>query len=73
MQTKQKEQAAVRAAELEEEALKHDVDDSSRMERNIAMATEKGGSFMSSMNPLKPILHPLQKVLNFILVKVRIE
>ena len=27
---------------------------------------------MSSMNPLKPILHPLQKVLDFILVKVRI-
>ena len=72
MRTKQKEQAAQRAAEMEEEALKHDVDDSANMGLSIAMATKKSNTFISAMNPLRPILHPVQKILDFIVVKIRI-
>ena len=46
--------------------------DNESMGMEIAIATAKKDSFMSSMNPLKPILHPVQKILHDVLVAIRV-
>ncbi|CAB9508375.1 expressed unknown protein [Seminavis robusta] len=63
-QAKQKEQAIEHAAQMEQEEMKQQMQiDSSAIEGVVNIATGPKDSFMGSMNPLKPILHPVQMIL----------
>ena len=60
----QKKQAALHAAEMEEEDMKNALEIESHGDEAVEVATSQKSSFLQKMNPLKPILHPVQKFLN---------
>lgn len=68
----QKEQAALQQAEMEKEELKYAADIKSAENDTVVMATSKSGGVLQKMNPLKPILFPVQKMLHQLCVVFRI-
>lgn len=70
MKEERKKRAAEQAAELEEES--GGMGGDATAEGDIKIATEKKDNFVSNLNPLKPILYPLQQILAIVCKYVRI-
>jgi hypothetical protein len=60
------------AAALEEEVRKHEAEMAVLSEASIATAVRETENFFRSLNPLKPILHPIQAILHQICIYLRV-